>query len=159
MRWSEIDTIPCPVAQAMSVIGDAWSTLILRDAIRGAKKFDDFLRATHASRAILSGRLAHLVEHGVFEKVQYEAHPPRYEYHLTPRGEALRPVLMMLSHWAETHLPGPIRKQPRRHAACGHRFHPVVHCSECGEAIAPGSVTYDSSRVQTSGPETRRTTR
>ena len=89
MRWSEIDAIPCPVAQAMSVIGDAWTTLILRDALRGARKFDDFLQATQASRATLSDRLAHLVEHGVFEKVQYEAHPTRYEYRLTERGEAL----------------------------------------------------------------------
>lgn len=57
MRWSEIDKIPCPVAQAMAVIGDAWTTLILRDAMRGATKFDEFQHSTRASRAILSDRL------------------------------------------------------------------------------------------------------
>jgi DNA-binding HxlR family transcriptional regulator len=143
MRWSEIDAIPCPVAQAMSVIGDAWTTLILRDAIRGATKFDEFQASTRASRAILSDRLAHLVEHDVLEKVQYEAHPPRYEYLLTPRGEALRPVLMLMSDWAEHHLPAKVYRWGRRHTECGHRFRPVVSCSECGEAIEPGSVTYD----------------
>jgi len=144
MRWSEIDAIPCPVAQAMAVIGDAWTTLILRDAIRGATKFDEFQSSTHASRAILSERLAHLVEHGVFERVQYETHPPRYEYRLTKRGEALRPVLMMLADWGENHLPAKVRRWGRRHTECGHRFRPVVSCSECGEPIKPGSVTYDN---------------
>ncbi len=147
MRWSEIDKIPCPIAQAMTVIGDAWSTLILRDAIRGVTKFDDFQQSTRASRAILSDRLAHLVEHDVFERVQYEAHPPRYESRLTKRGEALRPVLMMLADWAETHLPKKVHNWGRRHKACGHRFRPVVTCSDCGEPIRPGSVTYDTPPV------------
>jgi DNA-binding HxlR family transcriptional regulator len=147
MRWSEINAIPCPIAKAMSVIGDAWTTLILRDAIRGSTRFDQFLQSTRASRAVLSDRLAHLVEHGVFERVQYEAHPPRYDYKLTERGEALRPVMMMLSHWAEAHLPGPVHNPARRHTDCGHRFHPVVHCSECGDAIELGSITYDKTRA------------
>lgn len=144
MRWSEIDAIPCPVAQAMSVIGDAWTTLILRDAIRGVTKFDEFQQSTRASRAILSDRLAHLVEHGVFEKVQYEAHPPRYEYKLTKRGEALRSVLIVLSDWAEHHLPAKVHNWGRRHKDCGHRFRPVVSCSDCGEPLKPGSITYDT---------------
>lgn len=144
MRWSEIDAIPCPVAQAMSVIGDAWTTLILRDALRGLTKFDEFLQSTRASRAILSDRLAHLVEHGVFEKVQYEAHPPRYAYKLTKRGEALRPVLIILSDWAEHHLPAKVHNWGRRHKDCNHRFRPLVSCSECGEPVKPGSIAYDT---------------
>jgi DNA-binding HxlR family transcriptional regulator len=148
MRWSEIDRIPCPVAQTMSVIGDAWTTLILRDAIlRGAKRFDEFQASTRASRAILSDRLSHLVECGVFKRVRYEAHPPRYEYRLTPRGEALKPVLMMLADWAEDHLPAKVHRWGRRHTECGHRFRSVIACSECGEAIKPGTVTYDNPPV------------
>jgi len=147
VRWSEIDKVPCPLAQAMAVIGDAWTMLILRDAIRGVTKFDDFRQSTRASRAILSERLAHLVEHGVFERVQYEAHPPRFEYRLTRRGEALKPVLMMMADWAETHLPAKVHNWRRRHKDCGHRFRPVVSCSECGEPIRPGSVSYDTPPV------------
>ena len=147
MRWSEIEKIPCPVAQAMAVIGDSWTVLILRDALRGATKFDEFQAATGAPRATLSERLSHLVEHGVMEKVQYEAHPPRHEYHLTPRGRALQPVLMTLSHWSETHLPGKSRKVARRHTDCGHRFQPVLTCSECGEDVTPETVTYDRTRA------------
>ena len=143
MRWSEIDAIPCPLAQAMSVIGDSWTLLILRDAMRGARKFDEFQRSTRASRAVISERLAHLVEHGVMERIQYEAHPPRFDYHLTDRGRALQPVMMTMAHWAETQLPKPVRSAGRRHTTCGHKFHPVVTCSECGEAVTPETVTFD----------------
>ncbi len=151
MRWSEIETVPCPVAQAMAVIGDSWTVLILRDALRGATKFDEFQTATRASRATLSERLSHLVEHGVMEKVQYEAHPPRHEYRLTPRGRALQPVLMMLSHWSETHLPVKTRSTGRRHTTCGHKFSPMVTCSECGEAVTPETVSYDRTRIDAKG--------
>jgi DNA-binding HxlR family transcriptional regulator len=148
MRWSEIDRVPCPVAQAMVVIGDSWTVLILRDALRGASKFDEFQRAIGASRAILADRLAHLVKHDVMERVQYEEHPPRYEYHLTERGRALQPVLMMMAHWSETHVDKPLRKAGRRHTTCGHGFTPVVTCSECGETVDAGAVSYDRARVE-----------
>ena len=148
MRWSEIERVPCPVAQAMVVIGDSWTMLILRDALRGATKFEEFQRATGASRAIISERLSHLVQHGVMERVPYETHPPRNAYRLTPRGLALQPVLMMMSHWAETHVDKPLRKSGRRHTACGHNFMPVMTCSECGEAVEPGSITYDRARAE-----------
>lgn len=151
MRWSEIDTVPCPVAQAMSVIGDTWTILILRDALRGASKFDEFQRATGASRAIVADRLAHLVEHGVFKREKYEDHPPRYAYRLTPRGRALQPVLMMLAHWSETQLgksPSgkPLRLSGRRHTTCGHSFTPVITCSHCGEPATPDTIIYDRPR-------------
>lgn len=147
MRWSEIDTIPCPIAQAMTVIGDAWTMLIVRDALWGATRFEDFQSRTKASRAVVSDRLARLVEHGVMERSQYEEHPPRYEYRLTERGRALQPILMVMADWSETHLPKHTRSTGRRHTACGHRFKPVVNCSECGKPVLPGSVTYDRPRA------------
>jgi len=153
MRWSNIETIPCPVAQAMAVIGDAWTILILRDAIRGTTRFEEFQQSTRAPRATLTDRLAHLVEHSVLKRVQYEAHPPRYEYKLTSRGESLKPVMMVLAHWGETHLPAKVRPSTRRHTGCGHKFKPVVHCSECGEAIAPGTVTFEKPFIPTAAKQ------
>lgn len=143
MKWSQIDAIPCPIAQAMSVIGDSWTLLLIRDAMRGSTKFEEFQQKTGASRAVISERLAHLVEHNVFERTQYEEHPPRFEYRLTARGKALQPVMMTMAHWAEAHLPKPTRAPKRRHTACGHHFKPVITCSECGETITPETVTYD----------------
>jgi len=146
MRWSEIDTVPCPVAQAMSVIGDAWTMLIVRDALRGSTRFDEFQRSTRASRAVVAERLTRLVHHGVMERKQYEAHPPRHEYQLTARGRALQPVLMVMAHWSETQLPKPTRSTGRRHTTCGHAFAPVVTCSDCGEPVTHETITYDSPR-------------
>ena len=143
MRWSQIDTTPCPLAQTMAIIGDSWTLLLLRDAVRGARKFEEFRQLTGASRAIISERLAHLVEHGILDRVIYQAHPPRYEYHLTSRGRALQPVMMSMAHWAETHLPALVRPAGRRHTVCGNRFKPVLTCSECGEAVTPETVTFD----------------
>lgn len=143
MRWSEIDTIPCPVAQAMAVIGDSWTILILRDALRGATKFEEFQRATGASRALIAERLAHLVAHKVMERVKYEDHPPRFAYRLTPRGRALQPVLMTMAHWSETQLGHATRPTRRRHTVCDHTFTPVITCSECGAAATPETIVYD----------------
>jgi len=143
MKWSDIDAVPCPVAQALSVIGDTWTILILRDCFKGATKFDEFQRATRASRGTVADRLARLVEHGVLRRDLYEAHPPRYDYRLTARGRALQPVLMTLAHWSETHLPEKVKSLGRRHTTCGHNFAPLVTCSECGEAVTPDTVTYD----------------
>ena len=57
MRWSEIDQLDCSVAQALSVVGDRWTMLILRDAFMRARRFEDFLERTGAPRPILSDRL------------------------------------------------------------------------------------------------------
>ena len=143
MRWSQIENTPCPLAQTMAVIGDSWTVLIIRDAVRGARKFEEFIELTGASRAILAERLARLVEHRIFERVLYQAHPPRYEYSPTSRGRALQPVMMSMAHWAETHLPEAVVSVGRRHTTCGHRFTPVLTCSECGEKVTPDTVTYD----------------
>lgn len=143
MRWSELESEPCPVARTMSVIGDRWTVLILRDSLRGATRFDDFHRRLNCSRAIVAERLAALVERGVLTRELYEAHPPRYDYRLTDMGRSLAPILMTMSQWGETWLaiPGSYRVQ-RVHRPCGHTFQPVLHCSECGEPIGPGEVEH-----------------
>lgn len=143
MRWNELKQEDCPVARAMSVLGDRWTVLILRDAIRGVTRFDDFLKRLDCSRAMLSKRLAHLVACGVFEARPYQERPPRHDYLLTDQGRALGPVLMMISEWAEDWMPKPTsRPLRRRHKDCGHQFRPVVVCSECREPVLPGRVQY-----------------
>lgn len=143
MRWDELGGDACPVARAMSVIGDRWTVLILRDCLRGVSRFDDFHARLGCSRVSLSKRLAHLVSAGVLETREYQAHPPRHEYRLTDQGNALSGVLMLLAQWAETWRP--LQNSPplrRVHKACGHEFKPVVACSECLTEIVPGAVTY-----------------
>jgi DNA-binding HxlR family transcriptional regulator len=143
VRWTELEGEKCPVARAMSVIGDRWTVLILRDCLRGVSRFDEFQRRLGCSRAIVADRLALLVERGVLAREAYEIHPPRHDYRLTEMGRSLGPVLMTMSNWAETWMP--IKgghRVVRRHKTCGHAFQPALHCSECGEPIGAGEVEY-----------------
>jgi DNA-binding HxlR family transcriptional regulator len=95
----------CPVARALDVIGEKWSLLILRDLRRfGPMRFQDLERSlSGVAPNTLSARLKMLESQGVIATRLYEAHPPRYEYFLTEKGEALRPVLKALYAWGERH--------------------------------------------------------
>ena len=143
MRWNDLQDEACPIARTMSVVGDRWTFLILRDALRGISRFEEFHQRLKCSRATLADRIALLVERGVLEREQYETHPPRHDYRLTEMGRALAPVMMTMSQWAETWLPVSGKQRIKRvHRGCGHAFQPVLHCSECGERVMPGDVTY-----------------
>lgn len=148
MRWNELEAEDCPVARAMSVFGDRWTILILRDALRGVTRFDEFHRRLDCSRAMVSKRLAHLVACGVFETHAYQTKPVRHDYLLSERGRALGPVLMMITEWAEDWMPkSATRTIHRRHRDCGAVFRPVIVCSECAAPLAPGSVEYVDPRA------------
>lgn len=94
----------CPVARALSIVGERWSLLIIRDLLRtGPKKFAELQASLEGiSPNTLSARLKHLEETGVISKRLYEQYPPRAEYVLTDRGRALGPVMLALKHWGET---------------------------------------------------------
>jgi DNA-binding HxlR family transcriptional regulator len=93
----------CPVARALDVIGERWTLLILRDLRRyGPLRFQDFERDLPGlAPNTLSARLKVLEAQGVVGTRLYETHPPRYEYFLTDKGQALRPVLKALYTWGE----------------------------------------------------------
>ena len=94
MRWDEIDQQVCSVARALSVVGDRWTLLIMRDVFLGTRRFAEFQRQLGISRHRLSDRLSRLVESGVLTRRRYQDKPERFEYRLTPRGLALYPVLV-----------------------------------------------------------------
>jgi DNA-binding HxlR family transcriptional regulator len=93
----------CPVARALDVIGEKWSLLILRDLTRKGPLRFQALEAGLPGVApnTLSARLKALEAQGVIATRLYETHPPRYEYYLTEKGAALRPVLRSLRDWGE----------------------------------------------------------
>ncbi|MFD9562819.1 winged helix-turn-helix transcriptional regulator [Streptomyces sp. NPDC059994] len=92
----------CAIAQALDVVGDWWTLLIVRDAARGVHRFDALQRELGMSRKVLAERLKLLVETGVLTREPYQDRPVRYEYRLTPRGRALLPVLIALQDWGDT---------------------------------------------------------
>ena len=94
----------CHLAKAIEAVGDRWTLLILRGALFGVRRFDDFQKELTIPRTVLSGRLAKLVEKGVLEKKSYkeDGKRARPEYVLTDAGESLRPVFMALTQWGDS---------------------------------------------------------
>ncbi len=136
MRWSTLEKETCSVARAVSVIGDRWTLLILRDCFLRVRCFESFQERLGITRHILADRLRKLVKAGVLAKVQYQSRPRRYEYRLTDKGLDLHPIMLSLVHWGDTHMAGRKgRPVLHRHVACAHDFDPVLTCSECGEAV------------------------
>jgi DNA-binding HxlR family transcriptional regulator len=80
----------CAIAATMEIVGDPWTLLILRDAFRGVKRFEQFQERLGVARNVLAARLKSLVAHGVMEPRRYSERPPRQEYVLTAKGVALR---------------------------------------------------------------------
>jgi DNA-binding HxlR family transcriptional regulator len=133
VRWSEIGDQRCSVARTLSVVGDRWTMLVLREAFLRVRRFDDFQRRTGAPRPILADRLRHLMEHGVLERRPYGSHPDRYEYRLTDKGIELYPAIVTLLAWGDRWMPdddGP--PVELRHKECGHVVVPELACPECG---------------------------
>ncbi len=99
MRREDLADAECGIAQALGVMGDWWTFLIVRDVAGGTTRFDALQRELGVSRRALAERLAALVDHGVLTRRVYSQHPPRYDYLLTPKGEGLLPVLIALQDW------------------------------------------------------------
>ncbi len=96
----------CAIAQALDVIGDWWSLLLLRDIARGRYRFEELRAELDVSRKVLTERLHRLVDHGVLERHRYCEHPPRYEYRLTDLGRGALPILAALQGWGDRWLLG-----------------------------------------------------
>lgn len=107
-KWDELSTDWCPVARALSVIGDRWTILIVRDCFLGKSRFDEFQKSLGMTRHVLASRLKQLVEQGVLERNAYSQRPVRYEYRLTDKGRDFAPALVGLKDWGKKHMP--IRK-------------------------------------------------
>lgn len=133
MKWSEIGEERCSIARALSVIGDRWTLLVIREAFMRTRRFEDFQRLTKAPRPILADRLRSLVDDGILERRPYGNHPDRYEYRLTAKGLDLYPVIVSLMRWGDEWMPDD-GGQPvvLRHKQCGHEIHPELACPECG---------------------------
>lgn len=98
-------TRECPIADAMELIGDRWSLLVIREIGLGVRRFTAIQRNTGAPREMLTARLRKLEDGGVITRQQYTEHPPRYDYMLTEAGQALVPVLRTLRRWGEKYAP------------------------------------------------------
>ena len=97
---------PCPVAHGLEVVGDWWSLLIVREALRGVRRFGDFLGRLDVAKNVLADRLKRLVAHGVLEVVPASDGSAYSEYALTPKGQDLYILLIALRQWSDRWIQG-----------------------------------------------------
>ena len=119
----------CSIAGALSLLGERWTLLVMREVLLGRRRFGDIQRNTGVAKNILSDRLETLVEHGLLERRDAEYYP-------TAKGIDVNPVLVALLQWGDKHVYGE-SGAPRVlvHAACGHDANPSLRCSHCEAEI------------------------
>ena len=103
MHRKNLDSMPCPIARSLERVGEWWSILILRDALHGLRRFDEFQKSLGIAPNMLTRRLNALVDAGLLERRRYSERPPRDEYVPTARGRDFRPVLIALLAWGNKH--------------------------------------------------------
>lgn len=90
----------CPVETTLTLIGDKWKVLILRDLMPGPKRFGELKKSIgHVSQKVLTAQLRDMEENGLLHRRTYAEVPPRVEYSLTDLGRSLKPVLDALQEW------------------------------------------------------------
>ncbi len=134
------------VAQALTVIGDRWAFMIIRDIYLGARQFEELRRRSNAARGTLTSRLKKLVQHGILYKNPYQTSPIRYEYRLTDKGLDLYPVVLTMWQWEMTWGQGRYLPPELFHTTCGHSMHPLFRCAECHADAKPQDVAFSRGR-------------
>lgn len=142
MRWEEIRKLDCSIARSLSVIGDRWTLLVLRDCFLGARRFEQFEQSLGLSPHLLSRRLSKLHREGILERRPYQRRPVRHEYRLTEKGLDLYPVIVSLLGWGDRWMAGKAGSPMSLvHRRCGHPTRPAMTCSECGEVLRAREMT------------------
>ncbi|MBK3581425.1 helix-turn-helix transcriptional regulator [Streptomyces sp. MBT65] len=132
-------TQECSIARALEVVGERWTLLVVRDALYGVRRYNDFLVHLGIPRAVLAARLQALTTAGILEKRRYQESPPRDEYVPTDRAIALWPVLRSLGRWGREQFGEP-QLRYFRHTACDTELGSYGECPACGFVVPAGDV-------------------
>ncbi|MEV0081009.1 helix-turn-helix domain-containing protein [Nocardia neocaledoniensis] len=141
--WLGLDTANCPVQRTLALVGEKWSLLIVREAINGVRRFDDFRDHLGMSEAVLADRLRKLVAAGILMTRPYRSPGgrTRNEYRLSEKGWDLWPVIVSLMQWGDKYTADP--EGPFldvRHADCDAPVRVVVECSHDHAALTHNEV-------------------
>jgi DNA-binding HxlR family transcriptional regulator len=140
--YEEIGQEPCGIARPVGLLGDRWTLIVLRQAFRGMRRFEEFRSSMGLSRSLLSERLGRLVDSGILERVAYrDANRTRHEYQLTEKGRDLFPVLMALRTWGDKYMSphGPFWVY--HHRECGGSAELRQVCDRCGATLSLADLT------------------
>lgn len=100
MGWDDTSESVCQIARGLSLVGDRWTLLIMREIGMGIHRFEDIQAQTGMSSNLLAMRLKRLEENGILERRQYSAHVNRFEYFATTKGKELDAVLLAIRAWS-----------------------------------------------------------
>lgn len=105
MTTAEAKNLPaCPVETTLTLIGNKWKVLILRDLLPGTKRFGELKKSLGSvSQKVLTAQLRDMEADGLVTRTVYPEVPPRVEYSLTDLGMSLQPVLNSLQSWGESY--------------------------------------------------------
>jgi DNA-binding HxlR family transcriptional regulator len=135
MLGKDYEQQDCAIARALETVGERWTLLIVRDAFHGVQRFSDFQAHLDIPKAVLSDRLAGLVEEGVLERRPDPDHAGRHLYALTAAGRDLWPVLYALLQWGNRHRQ--TNSRAFEHAVCGARLTDGGRCPTCDHVPGP----------------------
>ncbi|GAA4861715.1 winged helix-turn-helix transcriptional regulator [Actinomycetospora straminea] len=154
LRWRDLDSGACSIARTMTVLGEPWTVLVVRDLLHGVRRFDDLVAHLGIARTVLARRLAVLAEAGLVETAEYRepGRRARREYRLTAAGQDLRPVLMALMEYGDRHR-ADAPPVVVRHEGCGE---PVTMVAECraGHRVGTGDRVRSTPGPGARGPDT-----
>jgi DNA-binding HxlR family transcriptional regulator len=158
MKLKTFEHFNCSLAQTLSVIGEHWTMMIIRDAFFGLRRFDQYQRSLGIARNVLSDRLKKLTEAGILVRSDGPGHP---EYRLTEKGLSLQPIMIAMTHWGDEHMPHPKGKRlqfvDRRdekaikktaiYAADGRKLKPKEIKAKRGPALSDSHIVFDESSL------------
>jgi DNA-binding HxlR family transcriptional regulator len=155
MQRTDFGEMTCSIARTLSILGEPWTPLILRDLLLGLTQFDEIREDLGIATNVLADRLRRLVEHGVIERRPYGSHPNRFSYEFTAKGDDAIPIILALVAWGDRWEAG--KAGPPTHVVhvdCGKPTTAVAHCSECGERLEPEKLRYHKGPGSRKGPGT-----
>ena len=136
---------PSSVSRVLRILTDRWTFKVCREAFLKARRFDEFQARLNIAPNILTDRLTHLVDRGVFERRLYRRLPDRYDYRLTPMGLDLYGPFIAILAWGDRWLAGGEPPMILTHVRCGRDFTAQVICGACGKPIVAWEMAYERS--------------
>jgi DNA-binding HxlR family transcriptional regulator len=125
----------CSIARTLGVTGDQWTSLLIREAFFGTRRFDEFQRNLAIAPNILSGRLRRLVRQRILVTAPYGDWPVRHDYRLTERGLDLYQLPLAMLTWGQKWLEEDSSDIHLTHTTCGHKLEPLLSCNRCAGPI------------------------
>jgi DNA-binding HxlR family transcriptional regulator len=125
----------------MKILGNRWASALIGASFRGITRFTDFEKALGAPPTLVADRIRAFAAMGVLVATQNDKRPDRVEYHLTEKGRAFLPVIVLALQWGHRwfHAPeGPALVQV--HRTCGSPFEPKLRCDQCTEVLDSGDI-------------------